>query len=132
MLLLASHPPPLPSLFLRASAASCLLGHATDSVDLARAAGALAVLKCALYELVRRPSAPYAGKGGLVALARCTTLDALQAGEAQYKLARESGVADDYLYNSKRSPKRTRRRRSSARRASRYAAQWLDAIRAGI
>ncbi|KAJ7434149.1 hypothetical protein FB451DRAFT_1572171 [Mycena latifolia] len=87
----------------------------------------LAALKRALYELVRRPdgrlrarlpppariselsgyspcrpvprnSRPAsAGEGGLAALARCTTLDALQAGKAQYKLTRESGVADDYL-----------------------------------
>ncbi|KAJ7431239.1 hypothetical protein FB451DRAFT_1421768 [Mycena latifolia] len=42
-------------LFLRASSA-CPLGHATESV-LLRACGVLAVLKCALYELVRRPAA---------------------------------------------------------------------------
>ncbi|KAJ7461886.1 hypothetical protein FB451DRAFT_1404392 [Mycena latifolia] len=90
MLLLASRLPPLPSRFLRASsAASCPLGHAMESVDLARAGGAFAVLKCALYELVRRPSAWASPRttsaaredrmaGGLAALARCMTLDALQ------------------------------------------------------
>ncbi|KAJ7437038.1 hypothetical protein FB451DRAFT_1193487 [Mycena latifolia] len=38
-----------------------------------------------------------AGEGGLVALACCTMLIALQAGKVHYKLARESGVADEYL-----------------------------------
>ncbi|KAJ7437010.1 hypothetical protein FB451DRAFT_1006295, partial [Mycena latifolia] len=38
-----------------------------------------------------------ADKGELAAWARCTTLDAPQAGKAHYKLARESGVTDDYL-----------------------------------
>ncbi|KAJ7450451.1 hypothetical protein FB451DRAFT_1186844 [Mycena latifolia] len=130
MLLLASVLPPLPSLFLRASsAASCPIGHATDSVVLAHACGALAVLKHTLYELVCRPSAwasprtTSAAREDLMAVWILTMLPyspdlALCAGKAQYKLARESGVADDYLYDSRRSPKRTRRRRGSARPAS--------------
>ncbi|KAJ7461905.1 hypothetical protein FB451DRAFT_1496166 [Mycena latifolia] len=40
-----------------------------------------------------------AGEGGLAALARCTTLDALQAGKLHYKLARESDVAGNYLHD---------------------------------
>ncbi|KAJ7461880.1 hypothetical protein FB451DRAFT_1404388 [Mycena latifolia] len=122
MLPVASVLPPLPLFFLRASsAASCLLGYATDSAEIAGACGVPAVFKRALYELVRRPSAwasprttsarssapariswpspthrssrpASVGEGRLAALARCTTLDALQAGKAQYKLARESGA----------------------------------------
>ncbi|KAJ7450374.1 hypothetical protein FB451DRAFT_1052283, partial [Mycena latifolia] len=115
------------------------LGHATESVVLARACDVPSILKRALYELVRLPGygqteregvsardlralvrareeltsvwmltmSPYCPDLALCAStapagavpARCTTLDALQAGKAHHKLVRESGVADDYLYD---------------------------------
>ncbi|KAJ7436934.1 hypothetical protein FB451DRAFT_1453388 [Mycena latifolia] len=59
----------------------------------------------AIWILIVSPYSPdltlcaSAGEGGLAALARCTTLDALQAGKVHYKLACESGVAGDYLHD---------------------------------
>ncbi|KAJ7437042.1 hypothetical protein FB451DRAFT_1452256 [Mycena latifolia] len=125
-------------LFLCASsAASCPLGHATESVVFARACGVPAILQHALYELVRRPAygqpardgvsvhdfralvrareeltavwiltvSPYSPDLALCVRGRGRTrgIGALQAGKAHYKLARESGITDNYLYDYRRS-----------------------------